>query len=358
MQLEAVALEELSNAENLMQSRFWGRLKRRRGDSPYAFRLSAAAGETGLLALVHELPGGCYAYLPLAPDLWVTPEQRGSFLEELSGLLAEHLPRDCRFIRFDLPWETPYAAGEAGDFDTADGRPAPHIRELRMNFGTSSRNLRKAPTDIQPADTLRLRIDRDEARLLRGMKSKTRYNIRLASRKGVQVWDVGSEKLEQWYRLYRETAARKGIVLHGIDYFSDLFQTFRRHSTPNLDLRLLLAESSGTPLAGIILALHGSVATYLYGASGEAGRGLMPAYRLQWEAIRLARAESCTLYDFFGIPPAPQPAHPMYGLYRFKRGFGGSRLSRQGCWDYPLDETEYLRYAEAERIGGGYHLRR
>jgi lipid II:glycine glycyltransferase (peptidoglycan interpeptide bridge formation enzyme) len=354
--LESTELGELHNKDNLMQSRFWGRAKREAGKRPLAFTLHTQEGRTELLALLNTCSGGCYAYLPLAPDLWIPPQRRGLFLEELSRHLAELLPRDCLFIRYDLSWETPYEAGEEGEFDTADGRPAQHVRELRMNFGTRSRNLRKAPTDIQPADTLLLPLDRDDDALLSGMRSKTRYNIRLAARRGVQVRDAEAGELDCWFRLYRETAARKGITLHDQEHFRSLFRAFRRFHTPNLDLHLLLAEKDGAPLAGIIVALHGSTATYLYGATGSAGRSLMPSYRLQWEAIRLAKAQHCEVYDFFGIPPTSQPSHPMHGLYRFKRGFGGSRLHRQGCWDYPLHKEAYHRFAEMERTGGGYHL--
>lgn len=361
MRLEQIELAELYNKDNLMQSRFWGRAKRETGKTPLTFRLGSdhfgpGAPEVFLLVLITPLAGSCYAYLPLGPDIWVLPEERGRFLEALSENLARFLPRECIFIRYDLPWETPYAAGDDGEYDTADGRPSQQLRELRMNFGTRSRNLRKASTDVQPSDTLLLDIDRPDETLLAGMKAKTRYNVRLAGRRGIEVRDANPDGLEAWYRLYRETAARKGIVLEEQEYFSSLFQTFRQHRTPNLELHLLLAEKGYKALAGIILVLHGATATYLYGASGNEGRELMPSHRLQWEAIRFSRACSCRMYDFFGIPPTAQPSHPMHGLYRFKTGFGGNRLHRQGCWDFPLRQEEYLRFSAMERSCGGYHL--
>ena len=355
VEIEQIKLAALHNTDNLMQSRFWGRAKREAGKTPFAFRVHSEAGSTMLLVLLNSLPEDCYAYIPLGPNLWLPPEQRGMFLEELSRQLTRFLPKECFFIRYDLPWETPYTAGEEGEFDTADGRPAARIRELRMNFGTRSRNVRKAPTDIQPADTLLLDLHGSEKKLLEEMRAKTRYNIRLAERRGVEVRNADSKQLAQWYRLYRETAARKGIELHSSKHFETLFQTAARYQTPKLELHLLLAEKEGTPLAGMILALHGETATYLYGASGDEGRDLMPTYRLQWEAIRLAKSRHCRTYDFFGIPPTAQSSHPMYGLYRFKRGFGGTKLHRQGCWDFPLRETDYERFSALERIGGGYH---
>jgi lipid II:glycine glycyltransferase (peptidoglycan interpeptide bridge formation enzyme) len=83
----------------------------------------------------------------------------------------------------------------------------------------------------------------------------------------------------------------------------------------------------------------------------------MATYALQWEAIQRAKARGCTEYDMFGISSKPEPSHPLYGLYRFKRGFGGTIFHRMGCWDYPLNTELYERYRTAEMTSQGYHLR-
>jgi lipid II:glycine glycyltransferase (peptidoglycan interpeptide bridge formation enzyme) len=82
----------------------------------------------------------------------------------------------------------------------------------------------------------------------------------------------------------------------------------------------------------------------------------MATYALQWEAIRFARWKGCREYDFYGISPNDDPAHPMNGLYRFKTGFGGSVLHRKGCWDYPFKDHEYSIYRSSEGIRGMFHL--
>jgi lipid II:glycine glycyltransferase (peptidoglycan interpeptide bridge formation enzyme) len=105
----------------------------------------------------------------------------------------------------------------------------------------------------------------------------------------------------------------------------------------------------------MVLVTSGKRATYLYGASADQQRRLMPSYALQWEAIMLAQEAGCSEYDMFGISPGSDPGHPMYGLYRFKTGFGGSIFRRQGCWDYPLDETWYEGYRIAEMNSQGFH---
>ena len=82
----------------------------------------------------------------------------------------------------------------------------------------------------------------------------------------------------------------------------------------------------------------------------------MATYALQWEAMNIAKEMGCTEYDMFGISPNPNPSHPMYGLFRYKCGFGGKFFHRMGCWDYPLDERNYRLFIAAEMTGVGYHV--
>lgn len=359
MYLKRIPVNQMANRKNLMQSRFWAMVKNEMGWQPYAFSLSWQDNRDTLLLFIQQpgkpdtqhrgkAPGFSYAYVPWAPTFSVPEQIRGQFLEQLSQELLQFLPQECRFIRYDLPWESPYQD---------EPLPSDRLRELRMNFGTRQKNLRKAPTDIQPPDTRILDISKDKDQLLREMRAKTRYNIRLARRKGVTVTDAQFSRLDEWYRMYAATAERNGISLHAYRNFKKLLEVEHTAELPNTDIHLLIAEKDHHPLAGMILALHGSTATYLYGASYTEQRNFMPTYRLQWEAIQLAQQNNCVYYDLFGIPPAEQPAHPMYGLYRFKTGFGGYSLHRQGCWDYPIDKDAYLTYAGREPLGASYHVR-
>jgi lipid II:glycine glycyltransferase (peptidoglycan interpeptide bridge formation enzyme) len=215
--------------------------------------------------------------------------------------------------------------------------------------------------DIQPPDTAVLDLGYEEESLLAAMKTKTRYNIGLAAKKGVRVEEGTAADLPAWYRMYQETAQRDRITLHAFDYYRRQFELAYAGGPDGPgqapELKLLLARHEGDLLAGIIVAVHGSAATYLYGASSDAKRNLMPAYALQWEAIRLVRRRGCRTYDLFGIPPSPDPAHPMHGLYRFKTGFGGRIVNRPGCWDYPYSRPGYTAYALAERARSWYYRR-
>lgn len=348
LDLQQISLDRLDNPGNLMQSRLWAYVKHAAGHRPMAFHLHWDRHRDRLLILIQKISEKhSIAYVPWAPTFDIPEDRRGLFLEQLSGELRRYLPEETLFIRYDLPWESPYSEEQE--------LPPDRIRELRMNFGLSDRNLHKAPTNIQPVHTRILDLSKDPDTLFGEMKSKTRYNIRLSRRRGVKVHSVSFERLPEWYRMYKETAARKGISLHDYRNFEELLKADAENSLPHTDIRLLLAEKDHQPLAGMILAIHGDTATYLYGASRTSHRNLMPTYRLQWEAIRLSQENSCTYYDMFGIPPTEDRNHPMHGLYRFKVGFGGYTLQRQGCWDYPFDRDAYQTYAGMEPLGPSYH---
>jgi lipid II:glycine glycyltransferase (peptidoglycan interpeptide bridge formation enzyme) len=184
--------------------------------------------------------------------------------------------------------------------------------------------------------------------ILRGMKPKWRYNIGLAAKKGVTTERRDEQGLDAFYALYRETAKRDGIAIHGPEYYKTLFACSREKA--GQELRLYLAFHEGAPLAGIIILLRGSSAVYLYGASSNEKRNFMAPYALQWQAIQDARAAGCTEYDLYGIPPREDPAHPMAGLYRFKTGFGGRIIHRSGSWDYTYRPVRKNLFTLAERL--------
>ena len=189
------------------------------------------------------------------------------------------------------------------------------------------------------------------------MKPKTRYNIKLAERRGVRVLEDEGGRLADWYGLYRETSRRDRITVHSLPYYRTLFDLARVYGEGAPSLRLLLAEVRGELVAGIIVAMHRGRATYLYGASSDRHRNAMPNYALQWRAIELARESGCESYDFFGIPPSADPDHPMAGLYQFKTGFGGRILNRYGCYDVVLRPLVYAAYSGAERLRQLYYKR-
>jgi lipid II:glycine glycyltransferase (peptidoglycan interpeptide bridge formation enzyme) len=339
---------------NLLQSPLWALAKRSSRITPLAFRVGSFPP---ILVLIHRVsPDATYAYLPWGPQL-PEEEQNGRSLEVIARSLQKHLPEDCVFMRFDLPWESPWS-------DREEGRPSETTRELEMNFATREHNLRKAPTDVQPTDTLVVDLDRDDDELLGGMKPRARHNIRLADRRGVRVRIAAPRELRRWYQLYGATMRRHGKRVHGYHHFRRLMDAAGEVPAAGAlpgdprrthNIRLILAERAGDPLAGMVLAVSDDYAMYLYGASSGRDRRAMPTYLLQWEAMRAARRLGARRYDLFGIPADRSEGHPMHGLLRFKEGFGGTRVARRGCWDFPYDGDRYYAIAGREAADRGYH---
>ena len=334
---------------HLLQSDFWAEHKSAFGWEAVVVDTPELADAGSVLTLSRRLPAGVLlTYVPYAPALpggGSGPGLPGPALERLPRLLGEVAPaveaevatrlrRRPTLIRFDLPQR----AGEWSVGPAHDGEDEP-----------ATARLSRSPVQVQPPDTVVLDLGLDESALLAGMHKKNRYNVRLAERKGVTVREAGPDELPLWYALYEETARRDRITIHSRDYYARLFEL--ASSYEEVDLRLYLAEHDRDLLAGIIVARYRGGATYLYGASSNEKRNLMPNYALQWRAIRDARSAGCAWYDLFGVPPADDPAHPMHGLYRFKVGFGGELVHRAGAWDWavrPVSARLY-RLAEAAR---------
>lgn len=369
VKIEPKETDQIQKTSFLQQTAFWAEVKRKQGFQAKAFHFGiedpqteigqrAPASLLDLVVLLKPLDEThSIAYVPYGPKIEPEESLQGQFLEELSEQLRAFLPKNCIVIRYDLPWESLWA--KSNDyFDQYNrwlGPPEKEKQEFRFNFNTNTWNLNKANTDVLPSNTIFLDLKQKPESLLARMKSKTRYNIRLSLRKGVRVRAVGTEKLDLWYSLYKETARRNHIHLHDIRYFKTVLATHASHSFSPAETQLLIAEHNGTPLAAMFLAISGRRATYLYGASSSEKRNYMATYALQWKAMNIAKAQNCTEYDMFGISPNPTPAHPMYGLYRFKSGFGGTIFHRMGCWDYPLDPEKYPLFQAIEFNSQGYH---
>lgn len=208
---------------------------------------------------------------------------------------------------------------------------------------------------IQPRRTVVVDIAGDEDAILAAMNQATRRNIRLASRKGVQVRPATEADLPAFHRLMAATAARDGFGVHVPTYYERAFQLF----VPRGWAQLLLAEVDGEAVAALMVFALGRWAWYFYGASGNAHRDKKPNHLLQWEAIRWARALGCNRYDLWGIPDEDEEKleadfakrqDGLWGVYRFKRGFGGQVTRTVGAWDLPLQPLMYRLYTIAVRL--------
>jgi lipid II:glycine glycyltransferase (peptidoglycan interpeptide bridge formation enzyme) len=205
-------------------------------------------------------------------------------------------------------------------------------RLTRMGF-------RRTRDRVQLLRTIAIDLTSDEQTIRRRQKPKWRYNTGLAARKGVTIRPAESlEEVQRWYELMEITRKRDRFAGHPFAYYRRAWELLGAA----YQAQLLLAEYDGKLLAGAFITLIGKQGIYLYGASGNERRHLMPNHLLQWEAMRWAKAQGATLYDLWGIADSDDPAHPEAGLTCFKRGWGGQVITYIGAFDYVYAPTPYL----------------
>ncbi len=313
---------------HVLQSWAWGELK-----AGFGWRVQRlAVGPACAQVLYRPLPGGLgsIAYVPKGP--LVEPFAA----EGLRELLAALRPLACqqRAVCFKI---------EPNLED--DGALAEELRSL---------GFRLSPQQVQPRRTILVALDAEPDGLLQRMKSKTRYNIRLAKRKGVTVRPGTEADLPAFYHLLETTATRDGFGIHSRDYYEAVHRLFVPHDQG----RLLLAEYESQLLAGLVVLTGGDTACYMYGASSNEHRALMPNYLLQWKAMLWARERGCRFYDLWGVPDEEeavleagftQRRDGLWGVYRFKRGFGGRLVRTVGAWDLVYAPLRYRLYSWAVR---------
>jgi len=194
------------------------------------------------------------------------------------------------------------------------------------------RGWRFSPEQIQFRNTILIDLTPEPDEILAQMKSKWRYNIRLAERKGVEVYCGSISELPTFYQMYAETATRDSFFIRPEAYYLDVWQ----HFLDTGRAELLLASVKNEVVAGLILFIFGQKAWYMYGASTGQHRNLMPNHLLQWQAMCKARSLGCTYYDMWGAPDVFNEKDRMWGVYNFKRGFGGQMMQGLGAFDYPV----------------------
>jgi lipid II:glycine glycyltransferase (peptidoglycan interpeptide bridge formation enzyme) len=193
---------------------------------------------------------------------------------------------------------------------------------------------------IQFRNTVLVDLTRTPGEMLAAMHQKTRYNVRLAERKGVMVREGTLADLPLLYQMYAETAARDGFVIRPEAYYRDAWGAFIEAGLA----QPLVAEVAGEPVAMVIIFRFANRAWYMYGASRSAHREKMPNHLLQWEAMCWAREQGCTAYDMWGAPEALDESDPLWGVYRFKEGFGGEFVRHVGAWDYAVSHPGHWLY--------------
>lgn len=327
------ALLALPNAHAL-QGWAWGAFKSRHGWSATRLHFQeqgqVVAAASVLRRKLPLLPMSVL-YVPKGPIVdWTDRARASRVLAEL-----EDLARAWRVISIKVDPDV-YYADRAPQFST---QPACAQDTAGL---LAERGWRFSAEQIQFRNTVLLDLTPSEDDLLAAMKQKTRYNVRLAARRGVEIRSGTEADLGLFYDLYAETAERDGFPIRPAEYYYDAWRTFLKAE----QAQLLLAEVEGDAVAGLMVFTFGPMAWYMYGASSDRHRNLMPNNLLQWEAMRCARSAECRLYDLWGAPDELDESDPMWGVVRFKLGLGGELAEGLGAWDFPVSKAGYRLYTE------------
>lgn len=285
--------------------------------------------------------GASVVYVPKGPLLsdWGDKALRTRVLQDI-----EKISRDVGAIFIKIDPDVVLGTGVPGNPDAEESVLGAKIRSEWETAGWHF-----SDEQVQYRNTYLVDLTASEDDMLMRMKSKTRYNIRLAGRKGVTV-RVGSRKdLDMLYKMYAETSVRGGFTIREEAYYQTVWEEFLPSSDnasfgPEPVAEPLIAEVEGEVVAGAIIFRFGERAWYLHGMSTIEHRNKMPTYLIQWEAMRWAKEAGCTVYDMWGAPNVFEKEDPMWGVYRFKRGFGGYVSRTIGAWDLALRPLWYQFY--------------
>ncbi|MCC6498965.1 MAG: peptidoglycan bridge formation glycyltransferase FemA/FemB family protein [Anaerolineales bacterium] len=305
---------------HLLQTGEWGELKSAFGWKP----VRIVAGAHGAQILFRKMPLGItVGYIPKGPVF--EPLDSG-----INDLLWDEIDVECK------KYKAIFCKLETDTWGNED-----------WILGASKVQWIKSKHNIQPPRTLIVEIKNTEEEILARMKQKTRYNIRLAEKKGVTVrpWD----DIESFHKMMLITGGRDGFGVHSLEYYRRAYELFH----PKGMCEILVAEFEGKPLAALFVACNGNRAYYLYGASTDEERNRMPTYLLQWEAMKWAKSRGCDEYDLWGVPDEDEATlesnfesrhDGLWGVYRFKRGFGGELKRAAQALDRVYNPLLYWAY--------------
>lgn len=302
--------------KEFLQSPEWLRLQEATGKSIVPFE----EGDFLANGIVHTLPlVGKYLYIPRGPRQSNHQSPNSTFQKNIQKLVEEAKEKKMKWVRIE-----------------------PETEEILEAIKTTvSERVVSAPHDMQPREIFKIDISKSEGELLAGMKPKTRYNIRLAEKRGVSVYETREAKhIEAFLGLITATSGRKGITSHPKSYYEKFFQVLPREMC-----RLFVAEYQGEIIAANLVMFSGDTVTYLHGGTADRHRDAMAPYLLQWEQIKVAKEEGYHRYDFGGVHTG-STSSSWGGITKFKTGFSPSTppIVFPGSYDIILDSRGYLLY--------------
>jgi peptidoglycan pentaglycine glycine transferase (the first glycine) len=311
---------------SILQSYEWGELKAKFGWKPLRIALedpsthSVRSGHgfvAGASILIKQLPifKRPVFYIPQGPVVdFKDSKTLNALLSEIKRIAREH---GAVSLKIDPPIEE-----------------GPEVEKI-LRFIGFIRNKKQ----IQPRATYYIDLNLPTDKLMASFEEKTRYNIRLSEKKGVTVQEVNTDKgIADFYCLYEQTAKRDEFLIHPYSYYSNIKELLIDRGLASL----FIAYYKDRPVAGVFIFKFGRRIWYMYGASSSEARNVMPNHGLHWHVIKWAKEKGYTLYDLWGIPANPNEKHPLWGVYRFKKGFNGRLVKYVGAYDLPFDRLMYF----------------
>ncbi len=312
---------------NVLQAKAFGELKIRHGwEADYI-----VSGGVAILTLSRHIPIlGKYTYIPKGPGV--------NDLPSLKKVVKELRSSNAFCVRMD-----PEIAKEKGEPAQMAAAGLLRTRDIQYNTAT-------VIVDLKPSE--------DE--IIASFKQKTRYNIRLAAKKGVTVKaaETNSESMAQLYRMAKSTYERAGVYAREEAYFTDFWSLHAEQGSG----QMFFAYFEEEPVAGAFITYLGKSGLYKDGASYRDHPELQAPYLMQWEIMRWLKSRGVEEYDLHGVPPLAEidnPDHPLAGLARFKRGFNSEITEFIGTYDLVLNSRSYQLWRQmGERLVMAYEARR
>jgi peptidoglycan pentaglycine glycine transferase (the first glycine) len=339
---------------HLLQTWEWSQVKARYGWQPMPFTWNdpdAVNGNPPLAAamiLKRSIPAGgfakrlCVLYIPKGPNLdWNNSALRQRVLGDLQRFAKQ---QGAIFIKLDP--DVTLGLGVPGGSEAVEFNTGQAVRSDLMRAGWKF-----SQDQIQFRNTVLIDLSPSTDELLAHMKQKTRYNLRLAQKKGVSVRVGTPDDLPKLFHMYAETSVRDGFLIREEGYYQTVWRTFG-NTTPEFPTNAipfhepLIAEVAGQAVGAVSMFYFAGQAIYLFGMSRDEHREKMPNYLLQWEAMQRAKALGNKIYNLWGAPDEFDQSDGLWGVFRFKEGLGGFVSRTLGAWDFTPNPLFYQMYTQ------------
>jgi peptidoglycan pentaglycine glycine transferase (the first glycine) len=308
----------------ILQSWEWGQFKSQMGWGHFVLVVEDGGEiKAGISVLTRRLPliKKTLFYAPRGP---IVDMSKPELLDKLlDGICVEAALRNALALKIDP------------EFDESDAKVIDVLK---------AKGFINKKKQVQPRATYFIDLTKSEEELLMSFDEKTRYNIRLAEKKGVHVIEESNQPgIEAFYNIYKETCKRDTFLIHPMNYYTKLRDLLIEKGMANV----FTAKFRGIPIASIFTFRFGDRIWYMYGASANAYRNVMPNHALHWHLIKWAKEKGYKTYDMWGVPSNPKEGHPLHGVWRFKKGFNGAPKTWVGVYDLPFDKLTYTIFEKA-----------